>query len=297
VQQKGSLVAPDRLRFDFSHFEAITPEELLEIERLVNAQIRLNTPAETRLMDYDSAVASGAMALFGEKYDRDVRVLRIGDFSMELCGGTHVGRSGDIGLFKIVGESGVAAGVRRIEALTGEAAVDYVERNDALLKDVANLLRGSREDVADKVRDALERIRQMEKEIRTLKDRLASGQGVDLASGAVDVHGVKVVATKVDGADAGALRTAVDRLKDKLKSAVIVLASVESPSKVILVTGVTSDQTSRIKAGELAGQIAAQIGGRGGGRPDFAQAGGTNPEALEAALESVQEFVRSRLST
>jgi alanyl-tRNA synthetase len=295
VQQKGSLVAPDRLRFDFSHFEPITSTELREIERLVNAQIRLNTEAETRLMDYEGAVAAGAMALFGEKYEKDVRVLRIGDFSMELCGGTHVARSGDIGFFKITSESGVAAGVRRIEAITGEAAVEYVEQNDALLKDVAGLLRGSRDDLRDKVRDALERVRQMEKEVRALKDRLASGQGVDLASGAVEVNGVKVVATKVDGADAGALRNAVDQLKDKLKSAVVVLASVENPSKVVLVAGVTSDQTSRVKAGELVGAIAAQIGGRGGGRPDFAQAGGSNPAALDAALASVHELVRAKL--
>ena len=297
VQQKGSLVAPDRLRFDFSHFEPITAVELREIERLVNAQIRLNTEAETKVMDYEGAVAAGAMALFGEKYEKDVRVLRIGDFSMELCGGTHVGRSGDIGFFKITSEGGVAAGVRRIEAITGEAAVEYVEQSDALLKDVAGLLRGSREDLREKVRDALDRVRQMEKEVRALKDRLASGQGIDLASGAVDVKGVKVVATKIDGADAGALRNAVDQLKDKLKSAVVVLASVESPSKVVLVAGVTSDQTNRVKAGELVGAIAAQIGGRGGGRPDFAQAGGSNPAALDAALASVQELVRAKLGT
>ncbi len=295
VQQKGSLVAPDRLRFDFSHFQPLTPAELTEIERLVNAQIRLNAPAETRLMGYDSAVAAGAMALFGEKYDKDVRVLRVGDFSMELCGGTHVQRAGDIGLFKILGESGVASGVRRIEAITGEAAVEYVEQNDALLRDIAHLVRGSREDVKDKVQDALERIRQMEKEVRTLKDRLASGQGADLASGAVDIQGVKIVATKVEGADAGALRSAVDRLKDRLKSAVVVLASVESPEKVVLVAGVTADQTGRIKAGELAGAIAAKVGGRGGGRPDFAQAGGNNPAALDAALASVPDLVRARL--
>jgi alanyl-tRNA synthetase len=297
VQQKGSLVAPDRLRFDFSHFEPITAVELREIERLVNAQIRLNTEAETKVMDYEGAVAAGAMALFGEKYEKDVRVLRIGDFSMELCGGTHVGRSGDIGFFKITSEGGVAAGVRRIEAITGEAAVEYVEQGDALLKDVAALLRGSREDLREKVRDALDRVRQMEKEVRALKDRLASGQGVDLASGAIDVKGVKVVATKVDGADAGALRNAVDQLKDKLKSAVIVLASVEGPSKVVLVAGVTADQTTRVKAGELVGAIAAQIGGRGGGRPDFAQAGGSNPAALDAALASVHELVRAKLGT
>jgi alanyl-tRNA synthetase len=297
VQQKGSLVAPDRLRFDFSHFEPITAAQLQEIERMVNAQIRLNTAAETKVMDYEGAVAAGAMALFGEKYEKDVRVLRIGDFSMELCGGTHVARSGDIGFFKITAEGGVAAGVRRIEALTGDAAVEYVEQSDALLKDVAGLLRGSREDLRDKVRDALDRVRQMEKEIRSLKDRLASGQGVDLAAGAVDVRGVKVVATKVEGADAGALRSAVDQLKDKLKSAVVVLASVENPSKVVLVAGVTSDQTGRVKAGELVGAIAAQVGGRGGGRPDFAQAGGSNPAALDGALASVPDLVRAKLGT
>jgi alanyl-tRNA synthetase len=247
-------------------------------------------------MDYDAAVAGGAMALFGEKYDKQVRVLRMGDFSMELCGGTHVQRSGDIGLFKIVSESGVASGVRRIEALTGQGALDYVEQNDGLLKDLAALLRGSRDDVKDKVREQLERTKQMEREIRSLKDRLASGQGVDLAAGAVDVAGVKVVATKVDGADAGSLRTAVDQLKDRLKSAVVVLASVENPTKVVLVAGVTADQTGRIQAGELAGAVAAQVGGRGGGRADFAQAGGSKPEALDAALESVERFVRAKLT-
>jgi alanyl-tRNA synthetase len=296
VQQKGSLVAPDRLRFDFSHFEPLTAAELTEIEQLVNAQIRANVAAETRVMDYETAVADGAIALFGEKYDKDVRVLRLGDFSMELCGGTHVHRAGDIGLFKIVSEGGVAAGVRRIEALTGAAALEYVEQNEALLKELAGLVRGSREDVKDKVREQLERMRTLEREVRALKERLASGHGVDLAAAAVDVEGVKVVATKVDGADAGALRTAVDQLKDRLKSAVVVLASVESGAKVVLVVGVTADQTARIKAGELAGAVAAQLGGRGGGRPDFAQAGGSKPEALDAALESVQEFVRARLA-
>jgi alanyl-tRNA synthetase len=296
VEQKGSLVAPDRLRFDFAHFQAVTPEELLEIERLVNAQIRANLPAETRVMDYEGAVAAGAMALFGEKYDKDVRVLRLGEFSMELCGGTHVHRAGDIGVFKIVSESGIASGVRRIEALTGEGAIEYIEQNDALLRDVGALVRGSREEIAAKVREQLERTRALEREIRTLKDRLASGQGVDLAASAIDVQGVKVVATKVDGADAGALRTAVDRLKDRLKSAVVVLASVESAERVVLVAGVTADQTARIKAGELAGAVAAQVGGKGGGRADFAQAGGSKPEALDAALESVAGFVRARLT-
>jgi alanyl-tRNA synthetase len=294
VQQKGSLVAPDRLRFDFSHFQPVTPAELLEIEKVVNAQIRDNSPAEIQVMGYEDAVAAGAMALFGEKYERDVRVLRIGEFSMELCGGTHVPRAGDIGLLKIISESGVAAGIRRIEAVTGEGALDYIEQNDAWLRDIASQVRSSREDAAEKVRDAVERIRQMEKEIRALKDRLASGQGTDLAASAVDIQGIKVVATAVDGADAGALRSAVDRLKDRLKSAVVVLASVES-EKVTLVAGVTADLTSKIKAGELIGAIATQVGGRGGGRPDFAQAGGTRPQELPAALQSVQEFVRSRL--
>ena len=295
VQQKGSLVAPERLRFDFSHLQPVTPAELREIERLVNAEIRRNTAAQIELMEYESAVASGAMALFGEKYEKNVRVLRIGDFSVELCGGTHVSRSGDIGFFKITNESGVASGVRRIEAITGEGAVEYVEKSDDLLRDLSTLVRGSREDVTDKVRDALDRIRQMEKEIRSLKDKLASGQGVDLAGGAVDIQGVKVVATKIDGADAGALRNAVDQLKSKLKTAVIVLASVESADKVVLVAGVTPDVTSRIKAGELVGTIAAQVGGRGGGRPDFAQAGGNNPAALDAALAGVQQLVRGKL--
>jgi alanyl-tRNA synthetase len=296
VLQKGSLVAPDRLRFDFAHFQAVAPAELIDIERLVNAQIRANLPAETRVMDYEGAVAAGAMALFGEKYDKDVRVLRLGDFSMELCGGTHVHRAGDIGVFKIVSESGVASGVRRIEALTGDGALEYIEQSDVLLRDLGSLVRGSREEIADKVREQLERTRQMEREIRTLKDRLASGQGVDLAASAVDVKGVKVVATKVDGADAGALRSAVDQLKERLKSAVVVLASVQDTAKVLLVAGVTPDQTSRIQAGELAGAVAALVGGRGGGRADFAQAGGSKPEALDAALESVQEFVRARLT-
>ncbi|HEY1283034.1 MAG TPA: alanine--tRNA ligase, partial [Steroidobacteraceae bacterium] len=296
VQQKGSLVAPDRLRFDFSHFQALTPDELRQIEHLVNEQIRRNEPAETKVMNYEGAVASGAMALFGEKYEKDVRVLRIGDFSMELCGGTHVARAGDIGFFKIISEGGVAAGVRRVEALTGDGALEYVEQNESLIKEVAALVRGSREELGDKVRDALERIRQMEKEIRTLKDKLASGKGTDLASGAVDIHGVKVVATKVDGADAGALRNAVDQLKDRLKSAVVVLASVEGPSKVVLVAGVTKDLIARIKAGELVGSVAAQVGGRGGGRPDFAQAGGSDPAALDAALAAVESFVRTKLA-
>jgi alanyl-tRNA synthetase len=295
VQQKGSLVAPDRLRFDFSHFQAITPDELRRIERLVNEEIRANRAGEIREMPYDAAVAEGAIALFGEKYEKDVRVLRLGDFSMELCGGTHVARTGDIGFFKIVSEGGVAAGVRRIEAITAEGALEYVENTDQLVKEVAGLVRGSRDDIKAKVTDALERIRQLEKENRQLKDKLASGQGTDLSAGARDIAGVKLVAAQVDGADAGALRNAVDQLKDKLKSAIIVLASVDATNKITLVAGVTADQTSKVKAGELVGNVAGQVGGKGGGRPDFAQAGGNNPAALGAALASVEGFVRAKL--
>ena len=295
VTQKGSLVAPDRLRFDFAHFQPVNQEELGRIERMVNAEIRTNAQARTRHMNYEDAVAAGAMALFGEKYEREVRVLNFGEFSTELCGGTHVQHTGDIGLFRIASESGVAAGVRRIEAVTGEGALDLVARSEAVLREVGGLLRGSRDELADKVREALERIRAQEREIRTLKDKLASGQGTDLAAGAVDVAGTKVIAARVDGADSASLRNAVDQLKTRLGSAIIVLAAVESPTKVLLVAGVTADRSSVLKAGELVGAVAALIGGKGGGRPDFAQAGGSNPEALDAALASVLELVRARL--
>ncbi|HZF26293.1 MAG TPA: alanine--tRNA ligase [Steroidobacteraceae bacterium] len=295
VTQKGSLVAPDRLRFDFSHYQAVSPEELTQIERLVNAQIRENAPADTDVMPFDQAVAAGAMALFGEKYESDVRVLKVGDFSMELCGGTHVKRAGDIGFFKIIGESGIAAGVRRIEALTGEDAVAWAESSDNLLREAGQLLRGGREDLKYKIEQLIERSKKLEKEIQQLKGRLASGQGSDLSSAARVINGVKVLATRVDGADAKALRDAVDQLKSKLKSAVVVLASVEGDDKVLLVAGVTQDQIGKIKAGELIGSVAQQVGGRGGGRPDMAQAGGTNPAALDAALASVEPWVRERL--
>ncbi len=295
VQQKGSLVAPERLRFDFAHFEALSSEQLQRIERRVNEQIRRNARAETREMSYDEAVATGAVALFGEKYGSSVRVLRIGEFSMELCGGTHVGRAGDIGLFKILAESGVAAGVRRIEAVTGEGALRLVEAQESVVREVAGLLRGTREEIAQKVRDALERIRQLDKENRQLREKLASGQGTDLAAAAVEVAGLQVVATLVDGADANALRTAVDQLKDRLKQAVIVLASVTSEGKVVLVAGVTAGETNRIKAGEIVGHVASQVGGRGGGRPDFAQAGGTEAAKLPEALSGVVVFVRQKL--
>jgi alanyl-tRNA synthetase len=248
-------------------------------------------------MDFDEAVAAGAMALFGEKYDRRVRVLSIGEFSTELCGGTHVSRAGDIGLFRIVSESGVAAGVRRIEAVTGAAALESVSATDATLREIAGLVRGTRAEAVDKVREALERVRQLEREVRTLRDKLASGQGTDLAAGAVDVAGVKVIAARVAGADAGSLRAAVDQLKSRLKSAVIVLATVDNHTKVSLVSGVTADQTARIKAGELVARIAAQIGGKGGGRPDFAQAGGNDVNALDGALATVVPYVRERLTS
>jgi alanyl-tRNA synthetase len=295
VQQKGSLVAPERLRFDFSHFQPVTTQELATIERLVNAQIRRNEPAQTAEMEYDQAVAAGAMALFGEKYEKTVRVLRIGEFSMELCGGTHVARAGDIGLFRITSESGVASGVRRIEAITGEKAIDAMEQHETVLRDVAGQLRSSRDEIPEKVREALDRIRQMEREIRALKDKLASGSGVDLAAGALDIQGVKVVAAQVEGADSGALRNAVDQLKSKLGSAVIVLGSADGQSKVLLVAGVTADLTARVKAGELVGAVAAMVGGKGGGRPDFAQAGGADVAALPQALAAVAALVRKRL--
>ena len=296
VTQKGSLVTPERLRFDFAHHQPVTADELRSIEQRVNQQVRLNAEALTRTMGYDDAVAAGAMALFGEKYADEVRVLSIGSFSTELCGGTHVQRAGDIGLFKILTEGGVAAGVRRIEALTGQSAIEHIEHTDELLRQVSGLLRGTREDVAARVQETLDQVRSLEKQLRSVKDKLASGQGTDLAAGALDVGGgAKLVATVVDGADATSLRNAVDQLKDKLKSAVIVLASVAAPDKVVLVAGVTADLVGRIKAGELVGAVAAQVGGKGGGRPDFAQAGGTQPEALPAALAGVAALVRAKL--
>jgi len=295
VQQKGSLVAPDRLRFDFSHGQALSAAELRRIEELVNAAIRGNAPAETRVMALDDAVAAGAMSLFGEKYESDVRVLSIGEFSMELCGGTHVERAGDIGFFKIVSESGVAAGVRRIEAVTGQAAYEWVVRTDHTLRDVASMVRASREDVDEKVRELVERARRLEKEVQQLKSKLASGQGGDLSVQAKSVGAVKVLAAQIESADVKTLRDAVDQLKHKLGSSVVVLATVQD-GKVTLVAGVSADLVARLKAGDIAGAVAAQVGGRGGGRADFAQAGGTQPENLGAALAGVESLVRSRLS-
>jgi alanyl-tRNA synthetase len=294
VQQKGSLVAPDRLRFDFSHYEPVTAEELTRIEDLVNREIRRNVEAETNLMEFDAAVESGAMALFGEKYDDRVRVLRLGNFSVELCGGTHVNRAGDIGLFKITHETGIAAGVRRIEAVTGDGALAWIRAGESALDHVAGLVRGTRGDVEDKVRQMLERSRQLEKEVQKLKGQLASGQGSDLADQAVEVGGVRVLAARVDGADARSLRDAVDRLKQKLQPAVVLLGAVED-GKVRLVAGVTKDTTGAIKAGELVNEAASFVGGKGGGRPDMAQAGGNDPAGLDQALARVPAFVAERL--
>jgi len=296
VQQKGSLVAAERLRFDFSHHQAITPDELHAIEAWVNVAIRANVKTDTRLMALDDAVAAGAMSLFGEKYASDVRVLSMGDFSLELCGGTHVDRSGDIGLFKIVGETGVAAGVRRVEALTGAAAYDWVVRTDRQLREVAGALRVGRDEVDEKVRELVERSRRLDKEIQSLKSKLASGQGGDLSAQAKDVSGIKVLSVQIEDTDAKSLRTALDQFKGKLGSCVVVLGSVQE-GKVVLVAGVSPDLLKRVKAGDLVAAVAEQVGGRGGGRPDFAQAGGTQPEHLEAALASVESLVRTRLTS
>jgi alanyl-tRNA synthetase len=294
VQQKGSLVGPDRLRFDFTHYEPVTPAQLLEIENLVNAQIRTNAAAETRVMSIDAALASGAMALFGEKYGADVRVLSIGDFSVELCGGTHVQHAGDIGLLKIMAETGTASGVRRIEAVTGARALQWVAGNEQRLQRIAELVKGARDDVDDKVAQLLEKHRSLEKELQQLKGKLASSQGSDLAGQAVDIDGIKVLAARLEGADSKTLRETLDQLKNKLGSAAVVLAAVND-NKISLVAGVTKDQTGRLKAGELVNVVASRVGGKGGGRPDMAQAGGNQPENLDAALLAVPEWVQQQL--
>ena len=294
VQQKGSLVDPERLRFDFAHYEPVTAEQLAAIESLVNTEIRNNAAAETRLMSVDDAMESGAMALFGEKYGDEVRVLSIGDFSVELCGGTHVKQAGDIGLLKIVSETGIASGVRRIEAVTGDAALQWVADNEQRLQRIAEMVKGSREDAEEKVAQLQDRYRSLEKELRQLKGKLASNQGSDLASQAVDINGIKVLAARMDGADNKVLRETLDQLKNKLGSAAVILGAVDG-NKVTLVAGVTKDQTGTIKAGELVNQVAQQVGGKGGGRPDMAQAGGNQPEHLDAALKSVAEWVQQQL--
>ena len=299
VSQKGSLVAPDRTRFDFSHYEAVSPAQLREIEALVNAGIRANAEGETRIMSYDDAVASGAMALFGEKYGDRVRVLRFGDLSTELCGGTHVRRTGDIGLFKIVAESGIAAGIRRIEAVTGERALARVVEEEATLARLADLVKGNRADLEPRLRQLLDRNRVLEKEVQQLKARLAggAGSGGDLASQAVTVAGVRLLAQRLDdGTDAKTLRDVVDRMKDKLGSGVVVLGAADAEGqRVSLAVGVTRDLVGRIKAGDLVNAVAGQVGGKGGGRPDFAQAGGSNAAALDAALAGARDWVASRL--
>jgi alanyl-tRNA synthetase len=295
VQQKGSLVGPDRLRFDFSHFEPVSRGQLLDIERLVNQEIRENHLVETRIMSLEDAKGSGALALFGEKYGDRVRVLRMGDFSTELCGGTHVKAVGDIGLFKIVSEGGIAAGVRRIEAMTGAGALDWVEADEDRLLRLAGLLKGGREDLDDRVAGLLERSRGLEKELEQLKARLASSAGKDLASQAQEIGGIKVLAARLDGVDPKALRETLDQLKDKLGSGVVVLAA-ESDGKVSLAAGVTRDLTDRFKAGDLIREVAARVGGKGGGRPDMAQAGGSDPAGIPAALELVPRWVEQRIA-
>ncbi|MEZ5562259.1 MAG: alanine--tRNA ligase [Gammaproteobacteria bacterium] len=298
VTQKGSLVGPDKLRFDFSHYEALSDEQLAAIETLVNTQIRANAEARTRVMSYDEAVATGAMALFGEKYGDRVRVLTIGNFSTELCGGTHVHRAGDIGLCKITSESGIASGIRRIEAVTGEAALARMVETEQSLERLAALFRTSRSDVEAKVRQALERSKLLEREIQQLKAKVAAGGGGrDLAAEAQTVAGIRLLVARLDdGTDAAALRDTVDRMKDKLGSAVVLLAAADAEGgKLSLAAGVSKDLTARLKAGELVNAVAVQVGGKGGGRPDFAQAGGTDVAALDAALTAVPQWVQERL--
>lgn len=294
VSQKGSLVNDKVLRFDFSHNEAMKPEEIRAVEDLVNTQIRRNLPIETNIMDLEAAKAKGAMALFGEKYDERVRVLSMGDFSTELCGGTHASRTGDIGLFRIISESGTAAGVRRIEAVTGEGAIATVHADSDRLSEVAHLLKGDSNNLADKVRSVLERTRQLEKELQQLKEQAAAQESANLSSKAIDVNGVKLLVSELSGAEPKMLRTMVDDLKNQLGSTIIVLATVVE-GKVSLIAGVSKDVTDRVKAGELIGMVAQQVGGKGGGRPDMAQAGGTDAAALPAALASVKGWVSAKL--
>ncbi|HDV8385289.1 TPA: alanine--tRNA ligase [Escherichia coli] len=294
VSQKGSLVNDKVLRFDFSHNEAMKPEEIRAVEDLVNAQIRRNLPIETNIMDLEAAKAKGAMALFGEKYDERVRVLSMGDFSTELCGGTHASRTGDIGLFRIISESGTAAGVRRIEAVTGEGAIATVHADSDRLSEVAHLLKGDSNNLADKVRSVLERTRQLEKELQQLKEQAAAQESANLSSKAIDINGVKLLVSELSGVEPKMLRTMVDDLKNQLGSTIIVLATVVE-GKVSLIAGVSKDVTDRVKAGELIGMVAQQVGGKGGGRPDMAQAGGTDAAALPAALASVKGWVSAKL--
>ena len=294
VTQKGSLVNAQRLRFDFSHFEPVNEQQLRTIERMVNQQIRFNHSVDTELMDLEQAKSSGAMALFGEKYDAKVRVLSMGDFSVELCGGTHVNRTGDIGLFKIISEAGIASGVRRIEAVTGDAALDYVEANQSSLRAVATVIKAKPENIEEKTEQLVQRARQLEKELDTLKSKLASSAGSDLASAAKSIAGINVLASQIEGADGKSLRDTVDQLKNKLAPAAILLSAVNG-DKITLIAGVTKDITDKVKAGALVSHVATQVGGKGGGRPDMAQGGGNQPENLENALNSVNDWVNSQL--
>jgi alanyl-tRNA synthetase len=300
VSQKGSLVDTEKLRFDFSHFEPVKKEELTQIEQIVNAQVRGNSEAQAVEMNLEAAKASGAMALFGEKYDDVVRVVSMGEqlenksFSTELCGGVHVNRVGDIGFFKIIAETGIASGVRRIEAVTGEAAVNWVEDKDQQLDSLAQLLKSSRDEVNSKVEQLIQRLKEQDKQLSQIKGKMASQAGSDLSSQAEDIGGVKVLTAHLDGADSNTLRDTLDQLKNKLGTAAIVLAS-EDAGKVKLIAGVTKDLTKTIKAGELVNIAAAEVGGKGGGRPDMAQAGGSNPAAIPQALAAAKSWLQSQL--
>jgi alanyl-tRNA synthetase len=290
VEQRGSLVAPNHLRFDFTHPRAVTNNELIEIERIVNREIRVNPDSDVRVMDFDDALETGATALFGEKYGDRVRVMRFGDFSVELCGGTHVNRVGDIGQFKIVEESAIAAGIRRIVAVAGEAAVEQVQTMDAQLKNLAGVLKIAPDAMEDRLRQILDRSKSLEKELEDLKSKMASASGDELAGAAVEINGIKVLAARMDDVEPKALRDTVDRLKDRLGTSIVVIGSADA-GKVRLAAGVSKDLLSRIQAGNLVNFVAQQVGGKGGGRPDFAQAGGSQPDNLDEALMSVQQWV------
>jgi alanyl-tRNA synthetase len=294
VQQRGSLVDPERTRFDFSHDKAMTPDEIRKVEDLVNEAIRGNAQVSANVMKYDDAIKAGALAFFGDKYGDEVRVLAMGEHSTELCGGTHVARTGDIGFFKIVAETGIAAGVRRVEAVTGRGAVEFVQALDRELHHAAFLLRAPASELSQKIVQVQDTVKSLEKELARLKSRLASSQGDDLASQAIEVRGIKVLAASLEGADAKSLRETMDKLKTRLKSAVIVLGAVEG-GKVQLAAGVTADATGRIKAGDLVNYVAQQVGGKGGGRADMAMAGGTDPSGLAPALASVRAWAEQRL--
>jgi alanyl-tRNA synthetase len=295
VTQKGSLVEASRLRFDFSHFEPITAAQLQEIERLVNAQIRFNEEVQTQVTDQETAIANGAMALFGEKYGDKVRVLKMGEFSTELCGGTHVNRVGDIGLIKILSETGIASGVRRIEAIAGEGALSWVEQGDELLQKIAKVVKGNRESALEKVVQIQDKNKALEKELEQLKGQLATAASGDLQNQAVQIDGLNVLAANIEGADNKTLRDLVDQLKDKLGNAAVVLSTTQG-EKITLIAGVSKNQTDRIKAGELVNSVALQVGGKGGGRADMAQAGGNDLAALEGALKSVPTWVEKKLT-